>query len=140
MAASTIKASAVQAGAGTVLGSAIALNPAITSGRFVLDVTVAQTLVGDTLDVFVQTSSDGGVTYDDFVHFTQVLGNGGVKTFIAQWSRDIAPTAALHARQDGVLAAGVSQGPLGSFIRAKAVTVGTGSFTFAVTADLLRQK
>ncbi len=46
---------------------------------FQLDVTAAATEVGDLLDVYLQHSFDGGTTWDDFVHFTQVLGDGGAK-------------------------------------------------------------
>lgn len=100
---------------------------------FQLNVTAAATAAGDTLDVYLQSSVDG-TTWDDFVHFTQVLGNGGAKRFIAQWNSRIAPTAALHAATDGSLAAGVAQGPVGSTLRAKWVVVSASapSFTFSI--------
>jgi hypothetical protein len=46
---------------------------------FDLNVTAAATDVGDLLDVYVDTSLDGGTLWINVVHFTQVLGNGGAK-------------------------------------------------------------
>lgn len=105
-----------------------------------LDVTAAATDVGDLLDVYLQHSVDG-TNYDDFIHFTQVLGNGGAKKYLAHWHRDVTPTTAQHAPNDGALAAGVAQGPVGcSAWRVKWVVVDAGtddaSFTFSVKAQV----
>jgi hypothetical protein len=133
----------VPSGARLVSGSALfGITDQVASGKFLLDVTAAGTLVGDTLDVYVQSSPDGGLTFDDFIHFTQVLGNGGAKQFTAAWSRDIAPTAALGPLKDGTLAAGVNQGPVSRNGRVKWVIVnggGTHSFTFSVAVDFNRR-
>lgn len=51
--------------------------------ELLLNVTAAATEAGDTLDVLVDSSPDGGVTWVNLVHFTQVLGNGGAKKFVA---------------------------------------------------------
>lgn len=115
----------------------------VVAGTFQLNVTAAATDVGDTLDVYLQHSVDGGTTWDDFVHFTQVLGNGGAKTFIARWnSIGAAPEAELGAPQDAAMSAGVLQQPLGRDWRVKWVIVDAGtdnaSFTFGVTAALTR--
>jgi len=105
---------------------------------FLLIVSAAATDAGDLLDVYVQHSPDEGTTWDDFVHFTQVLGNGGAKKFIATWVRDIAPTSALKPPADASLAAGVQQGPVAPTWRVKWVIVDAGtvnvSFTFSVVA------
>ena len=101
---------------------------------YVLDVTAAASDVGDTLDVYIQSSVDG-TTWDDFIHFTQVLGNGGAKKFRAAHNSIITPTTALGPEADGTLAAGVKQGPLGSQFRIKYVIVDAdadASFTFSV--------
>jgi hypothetical protein len=105
--------------------------------ELLLNVTSAAAAVGDTLDVYVQGSSDGGTTWDDIAHFTQVLGNGGAKKFAIRWQGDIAPTTALAAPQDGVLAAGVAQGPHGNLWSVKWVIVSSSAplFSFAVTAS-----
>lgn len=47
--------------------------PAYTA---ILSVTDAQDAAGDTLDVYVDGSPDGGATWINIGHFTQVLGNG----------------------------------------------------------------
>jgi len=103
-----------------------------------LDVTAAATDVGDTLDVYLQTTHDGTV-WDDVAHFTQVLGNGGAKQFIAEWFRNMAPESEMHAPQDAAVSAGVVQGgKLGVDTRIKWVIVdgdADGSFTFSVKAD-----
>lgn len=108
-----------------------------TRALFFLEVTAAATDVGDTLDVYLQSSVDGS-TWDDFVHFTQVLGNGGAKKYLAAWNSLITPTTAMGANADGALAAGVKQGPVGSSFRIKWVVVDAdldGSFTFSVKAQ-----
>lgn len=112
----------------------------VESAVFVLDVTAAATDVGDTLDVYIQHSPDNGATWDDFVHFTQVLGNGGAKKFIAIWHKQVTPESEVHAPADGTLAVGVLQGPVGSLWRWKAKITDAGtvnaSFTFSIKADL----
>lgn len=110
----------------------------VRRATFMLDVTVAGSLVGDLLDVFLQSSPDGGTTWDDFVHFTQVLGNGGAKKFLAYWSREVVPETEIAAPADGTLAAGVKQGPTSSELRAKWIIAnggGTHDFTFKLGVD-----
>ena len=58
---------------------------------FVLDVTAAQTDVGDTLDVYVQTNIDSE-NWLDVVRFTQIKGNGGAKRYVAKIEADTAVT------------------------------------------------
>lgn len=105
-----------------------------SGGYFQLAVTAAAAAAGDTLNVYVQSSTDNGTTWDDFASFTQILGNGGVKNFAAGWTAVATAPAAAHAVQDGVLAAGsVQQGPNGDLWRIKWVMGGAGpNFTFAV--------
>jgi hypothetical protein len=109
----------------------------ITSAVFQLTVSVAAAAAGDTLDVYIQHSVDGGSTYDDFVHFTQVLGNGGAKKFLAFWSGMVVPETELGAPTDATLAVGVKQGQVGSTWKTKWVIAGsTPAFTFKVDADV----
>jgi len=114
----------------------------VQSAIFQLAVSAAATDVGDTLDVFIQHTVDGGTTWDDFVHFTQVLGNGGAKKFLASWSRAPTPESELKAPVDGTLAAGVLQGPVGPSWRVKWTVVDAGtanvSFTFSVVMQARR--
>jgi hypothetical protein len=137
----TLLASAARTQGGTALFPDGALVPFRRADAIalLLDVTVAATAAGDLLDVFLQYSPDG-TNYDDFIRFTQVLGNGGAKQYVALWSRDVAVTSPLHARQDGAMAAGVNHGPivLGVAPRIKWVITDGGahnqSFTFSLAA------
>lgn len=111
----------------------------VTGAVFVLNVTAAATLVTDTLNVYVQSSADDGTTWDDFVSFTQVLGNGGVKKFLAFWNGVTTPGTAVRPPTDGTLAVStVNQGPVGGRWRVKSVTVGTGSFTYSLDVGYIR--
>jgi len=111
---------------------------------FLLDLTAAATEVGDTCNVRLQHSVDN-TTWDDFVSFTQLLGNGGAKQFFAQWTPlSATPETEMRAPADGTLAAGgVLQGPVGQYWRAKWTIVDSGtvnaSFTFSVKAEMLFQ-
>ncbi len=114
------------------------LNKWLAGAAFHLNVTAAATEVGDTLDVYIQHSVDGGATFTDFVHFTQVVGNATEPVDIfAHWVALMTPTAAVHATEDAALAAGVKQGPIGNIWRVKWVIVAASttdneSFTFGV--------
>ncbi len=117
----------------------------VQTAVFFLSVTAAATEAGDTLDVYLQHSPDGGTTWDDFGHFTQVLGNGGAKKFLGRWTRPITPTTpASTAPRDGALTAGTfEQGPISTLWRVRwvivdVVTNGNQSFTFGVTASVTR--
>jgi hypothetical protein len=112
------------------------LQRGVRSLTFLLETTAEANEAGDTLDVYIQDSLDG-LVWDDLVHFTQVLGNGGHKKFLARVSTLVAPTASLGAPKDEALAEGVRQGPIGSMIRAKWVIGQSGvpadaSFTFGI--------
>jgi len=113
---------------------------AATRGIFQLEVTAAATDVGDTLNVYIQHSVDGSI-WDDFVSFTQVLGNGGAKKYLASWLPQTAPGTAQAAPSDGALAAGVKHGPIGANLRIKYSITDAGtanaSFTFSVKAQVV---
>lgn len=140
--ATSEKTTLVASAARTVSGTAIAAEQSLglySRATVLLDVTVAAAAAGDTLDVYIQknVASEGTPVWTDFVHFTQVLGNGGAKQFVAEVQATIAPTAALHVVQDAALAAGVNQGPWSDRWRVKWVIAGaTQSFTFSVEAVL----
>jgi hypothetical protein len=110
----------------------------LTAAIYVLDVTAAGSLVGDTLNVYVQHSWDDGTSWDDFVSYTQVLGNGGAKKFLAFWALyGTAPSTPIKAPQDGALTAGtVQQGPVGNQLRVKWVIAGGGTHTFTFSVGL----
>ena len=115
----------------------------VEHASFLLDVTVAATDVDDTLNAFIQTRRNG--VWQDVAHFTEVLGNGGAKQFVAEWSREDAPETEQGAPQDAAIAAGVVQGgQLGDQLRVKWVVVDpTGSnvsFTFSVSGEFIRRR
>jgi len=118
----------------------------LESGVFVLDVSAAAAAVGDTLDVYLQSAANpeagaASAFWDDFVHFTQALGNGGAKRFLAYWIRDYIPTTGVKAPQDAALAAGVQQGPYGEGGRVKWVIAGASpSFTFSLGLSGLKYR
>ena len=131
--ASAARTASGDSGALTPFGSKLS---SVKAAVFQLLVSAAATEAGDLLDVYIQHSPDDGTTWDDFVHFTQVLGNGGAKKFIATWQRDVSPTTALKPPADASLAAGVQQGPVSPTWRVKWVIVDAStqnaSFTFKV--------
>lgn len=137
--AHTLLASAARTVSGTaVVPDAVAYELTRSCSMAVLlNVTAAATAAGDTLNVYIQSTIDGGTTYNDFISFTQVLGNGGAKKFEADWNAIITPTTAQAAPTDGTLAAGVKQGPIGAGLRVKwtIATVTAPSFTFSILAQ-----
>jgi len=66
----------------------------------VLDLTAAATDVDDTLDVYLDTSIDGGTSWLNSAHFTQCLGNGGTNKFFAVLDPTTPGTAVLAAATD----------------------------------------
>jgi hypothetical protein len=76
-----------------------------------------------TIDVWLQHSVDGGVTWDDFAHFAQLTAAGDR---IIQHSCDVVSGTPEHVAQDAALAAAtVRHGPLGALTRAKVTLGGT---------------
>jgi len=137
----TLAESAARASSSNSSALPISHLESVKAAVFLLDVTSAAQLVGDTLNVYIQSSMDGTV-WDDFVSFTQVLGNGGTKQFIARWVRDLSPEAELAAPSDKAMAAGVRQGPVpcGYWRVAWVIEGGENkSFTFSVSAELFRK-
>jgi hypothetical protein len=109
------------------------------SAMFWLNVTAAGTTANDKLDVWLQKTWDGGTTWTDFARFTQVLGNGGAVSYLAEWSSKPTPETEQGAPSDAAIAAGVVQGgTLGPQIRVKYVVTetNTATFTFNIKALL----
>ncbi len=100
---------------------------------FVCDVSAAAADAGDTLDIKVQTKIDG-TNWVDVIHFTQILGNGGAKRFVAKLIANTAETLFL----DAALAAGTTvRHLLGDEWRVNYVQVdadANSSFTWTVKA------
>jgi len=101
-----------------------------------LDVTAAAAGVGDTLDVKIQEGLMGAssIIPHDRAHFTQVLGNGGAKQFIAKITTD----AAVSGTGAPSVALGVNtvvDGPISDLLRfVITVAGGTAAFTATLTA------
>jgi hypothetical protein len=135
--------SKTQAGAGTGTSDTFSSHLEVcVAAIFVLNVTAAAAAGGDTLDVWVQHSWDEGTTWDDFIHFTQVLGSGGALVHVAQWVIEGGtPTNQLHKAATKTLAVGVNQGPIGAQQRVQytTATAGTANFTFAVVVEGIDQ-
>jgi hypothetical protein len=135
---STLVASRTETASGTA--SVGVRSPAdLDVSTFLLSVTAAATEVGDKLNVYMQSSPDGGTTYDDFLHFTEVLGNGGAVKHIAIVNFRVTPTSSLHTPNDAGLSVGVNQGPVSNLWRAKWVVVDAStdnaSFTFSISVS-----
>lgn len=104
------------------------------AAEFDLNVTAAATDVGDTLDVYVDTTMDGAATWLNVVHFTQCLGNGGAKheTAVVNPTASVA-VAPVNTAADG--ASGAVRNLLGSSFRVRYVQVdanANASFAFTV--------
>jgi hypothetical protein len=133
----TLRASAAQAAAGTVTGSAVLLGRHYRELIVQLNVSAAGTDVGDTLDVYVDTTFDGGDTFVNIGHFTQVVGNGGAKKFIMSFCNAAPGASAVTAVGTDAAAGATRQIGFGDQIRYRSVMVdadANGSFTHAITA------
>lgn len=126
---------------GTTNGASVPLPPPRGGIVYVFDLTAAATDVGDTFDVTVQvqvgTDASGNAVWADVVHFTQVLGNGGTKTFVAKTTSDLAQALFDNSV---ALTAGNVRHIFGSNYRVVAALVDAGtqnaSFTFTVKAKV----
>lgn len=120
---------------GSVTGDAVKLQKVFEQATFVLNVTEAATGVDDTLDVYIDTSYDGGTTWVNVAHFTQVLGNGGAQEFAINITNK-------NANAEIDVAADATEGvvralALGDRVRYRSVVVDAAgddtAFTFSVT-------
>lgn len=100
---------------------------------FQLDVTAAANAAGDKLNVYVQTTIDG-TNWIDALHFTEILGNGGAKRFIAKLSASLAMT---EFETGTALGAAASRNLIGSRwrIRWAVTSADAPSFTFSVKVN-----
>jgi len=126
---------------GNTRSTAITIPADIASGVFFLDCTTVASASADTLNVYLQHSVDGS-TWDDFVSFSQVIGDVSTASakVLAFWNpTGAAPETEMKTATTQTLAAGaVVQNPVGQQVAANWVTVGTGSFTFSVSYNLFR--
>lgn len=122
--------------ASSVVGAGVAFREAWREATIVLKVTAAATGAGDTLDVFIDTSYDGGTTWVNLGHFTQVLGNGGLKTFSMNLRDDNPGATAITDITADAAAGATRQYGLGSLIRYRSTVAASGAFTFGISALL----
>lgn len=135
----TLRASAAQAAAGTVTGDAVILAQKYNELVAQLVISAAATDVGDTLDVYIDTSFDGGTKWVNLGHFTQVLGNGGAKTFVMAIKNDNPGATAVYDVSADAAAGATRQIGFGDRIRYRGVMVDAdadGSFTYEVKSFL----
>lgn len=135
------KASGAVTAPSTTTGPAIKIDPdtsPFTEAEFILDVTAAATDATDTLDVYIDFSPDGGLSWVNAIHFTQVLGNGGAKKELAKITANTGlatPTAPLNIASDAASGA-VRNISLFECVRYRAVSVDAstdnGSFTYSL--------
>jgi len=92
----------------------------------------AASVSGDTLDVYIE-SQVAGSNWVDVAHFTQVLGDGGPKRFIAKVTRALGQS---EFETSVALGAAAVRHVFGLVMRSRWVIVGTGSFTFSVSSDI----
>ena len=117
---------------------------------FELDVTLADTDVGDTLDVYVQHSPDSGTTWYDFVHFPQFTGTDGAGKRHIVWSGTLIPVVvtepnpSLTPGAETLVANTVLHGVKFSTWRGRAVIVDAGaanaSFSFKLSARIVQDR
>lgn len=103
-----------------------------------LDVTAAATAAGDTLNVYLDTSFDGGATWVNIGAFTQVLGNGGAKKYVMSLkAAPVASSNVVSATADQTAGNALQIG-FGDRLRARGVTVSgtSAAFTYSVKAFL----
>lgn len=101
----------------------------------ILDVTAAATDVGDTLDVKIDTLF--GSKWVNIGAFTQVLGNGGAKTFAMAIRADNPGASAVFAVGTDAAAGATRQIGIGSQLRMRGIQVdgdSNAAFNYTVTA------
>lgn len=101
---------------------------------FLLDLTAAANLVGDTLDVLIDALAPDGVTWLNALHFPQCLGNGGAKKYFAVLDAANPGTACFDVTAD--CAVNTTRPSLfGSDYRGRYTIAGGGaqSFTFSLS-------
>ena len=132
----TLRASAQQAGAGTVTGTGQTFRQPMREATVLLNVTAAATDATDTLDVYIDTSPDGGTTWVNIGHFAQVTGNGGAKKYVmALRSDNPGATAVIDVTSDAVAGATRQYG-INDRLRYRGIVAQTnaGAFTYSVKA------
>ena len=138
----TIPFKALAAQTASTTGDAVRLSSNYEEAIFVLDVTVADTDAGDTLDVYIDVSPDG-VTWFNSTHFTQITGTTAASKIAAKVTKggDFADADAILAITSDAAAGVVRQLGIMPFVRYRSAVVDAGTddatFTYSVTGYFL---
>jgi GrpB-like predicted nucleotidyltransferase (UPF0157 family) len=135
----TLAAAAARVAGAPTTGDTIAVDH-WDKALFLCVFTDKKTDSGDTCDVYVDVSPDGGTTWLNAVHFTQALGNGtDAASEYAVLYANTPGTSIVVATADAASTA-VRPTLFGNALRARWAIVNSGtddeSFTFSVTAIL----
>ena len=111
------------------------------AATFYLTISADESTAADRLNVYIQSSFDGGTTLQDFASFTQAAGNDANAGFVEQlsWVRDTNDNEQQLATDAGLTAGNVENGPVGNQWRVKWVVIddsGSASFTTKVDARI----
>jgi len=127
-------------GATTTAGTNVAAVPVgiWRRAQLVLNVTSSGVDAGDTLDVYVDVSPDGGVSWLNAVHFAQQAGTGAAKKELATLDPAAPGTSTIAATSD-CAAGAVRPAAFGTQMRVRYVIVngaggGTPAHNFSVKA------
>ena len=132
----TLRASAAVSTAKTDTGAIQSYNAPAKEALVVLNVTAAAAAANDTLDVYIDITPDGGTTWLNVGHFTQVLGNGSAKKYVMALNSSNAGASAITDVTSDAAAGATRQYGIGTGMRYRGVTVsGTAvAFTYSVSA------
>ena len=135
----TLLASKTVTAAGSVSETAVTGLGCYDQAQIELKLTDAKAEAGDTLDVFIDTSFDGGTTWVNCVHFPQILGNGAdALQFLATLCRTANPGEDVVALASDCAAGKVRAAVFGDRLAVRHTVAdgggGTQSFTFEVVA------
>lgn len=119
-------------------GTAVANLGGFGYAEVLFDMEAADTAAGDTLDVYVDASPDGGTTWVNVVHFNQVIGTDAAGKYTA-----IVNTKGATGTAVGTVTGDLTTAPdirhyLGNAMRARWVIVNVTDpkFTFSVKANM----
>ena len=112
------------------------------AATFYLSITADESTAADTLNVYIQSSFDSGTTWQDFVSFTQAVGDTGNAGFVEQmsWVRETNDNEQQTVKDGALTHGNVENGPCGSLWRVKWVIVddsASASFTLSVRARVM---
>jgi len=133
----TLLASTTDAVAHTVNGTAVSGLGKYKELQVFCSVTAAAAAAGDTLDVYIDTSPNAGTTWFNAIHFTQVLGNGGAKSFQATLAPSASAGTSVTATTADAASGAVRPTMLCDYVRVRYVIVDGGAHGQSFTLNVL---